>query len=184
MKRFDIIKTIGERYILSNLENGEFSYPKALKKIGKSIDKSLITSQSGNEYSYLDIRFVKDNITILVETKNNFNKWNEDGTYEQLQAYVNYEKVLTGNKIIAILANTEDDRIKVWYGSDLTIDESHQIKNQYKLKTFDEYAEIYTSAQNDREKVLKSTYTLNETLHKYGIGEKIRSQFVGTCLLA
>ncbi len=31
-----------------------------------------------------------------------------------MQAYVNYEKVLTGNKIIAILADTEDDRFKIW----------------------------------------------------------------------
>ena len=46
---------------------------------------------------------------------------------------------------MAILANTQDERIKVWWGSDIKIDESHQIKNQYNLKSFDEYAEIYTS---------------------------------------
>ena len=32
----------------------------------------------------------------------------------QIAAYVEYEKRLTGNKIIAIVANTEDDRITVW----------------------------------------------------------------------
>lgn len=37
--------------------------------------------------------------------------------------------------------------------------------------------------QNDREKVLKNTYDLNELLHKKDIDEKLRSQFVGTTLL-
>lgn len=37
--------------------------------------------------------------------------------------------------------------------------------------------------QNDREKVLKNTYALNELLHKKDIDEKLRSQFVGTTLL-
>ena len=184
MDRHLIIERIGKNYLVSNLENEEFSYPKALKSIGKMIDDSLISTSKGKKHQYLDIRFVKDNISILVETKNNFDKWNTQETLEQLQAYVNYEKTLTGNKIIAILANTEDDRVKVWWGSDLTIDESHQIKNQYSLKTFDEYANLYTSVQNDKEKVLRNTYALNEVLHKYGVGEKIRSQFIGTCLLS
>ena len=183
MKRVEIINTIGSEFLQSNIENDEFSYPKELKKIGKTINKNLIKSKN-TTHEKLDIRFVKDNISILVETKNNFDQWKEEETYTQLQAYVNYENVLTGNKIIAILANTQDDRIKVWWGSDIKIDESHQIKNQYNLKPFDEYAEIYTSKQNNREQVLRNTYSLNETLHNYGISEKIRSQFVGTCLLA
>jgi type I restriction enzyme M protein len=183
MKRVEIINTIGSEFLQSNIENDEFSYPKELKKIGKTINKNLIKSKN-TTHEKLDIRFVKDNISILVETKNNFDQWKEEETYTQLQAYVNYENVLTGNKIIAILANTQDDRIKVWWGSDIKIDESHQIKNQYNLKSFDEYAEIYTSKQNNREQVLRNTYSLNETLHNYGISEKIRSQFVGTCLLA
>ena len=37
--------------------------------------------------------------------------------------------------------------------------------------------------QNDRERVMKNTYALNESLHKKNIDEKIRAQFVGTCLL-
>ena len=37
--------------------------------------------------------------------------------------------------------------------------------------------------QNNREKVLKNTYDLNELLHKKDIDEKLRSQFVGTTLL-
>ena len=39
------------------------------------------------------------------------------------------------------------------------------------------------SKQNDKEKVMKNTYALNELLHKLDIDEKLRSQFVGTTLL-
>ena len=182
--RNKIINTIGVKFLVKNLESDEFSYPKALKEAGKTIDKTFILSSKGKQHKNIDIRFVKNNISILVETKDNFDKWNKEDIVRQLQAYVNYEKKLTNNKIIAILANTEDDRIKVWWGSNLTIDESHQLKNQYTLKSFDEYADLYLGKVNNKEKVIKSTYSLNEILHKYGIGEKIRSQFVGTCLLA
>lgn len=37
---------------------------------------------------------------------------------------------------------------------------------------------------NDKIKVVDSIKTLNEKLHSDGINEKLRSQFVGTCLLA
>ena len=46
------------------------------------------------------------------------------------------------------------------------------------------YAKLFSvNKQNDREKVLKNTYDLNELLHKMDIDEKLRSQFVGTTLL-
>lgn len=181
--RNTIINTIGAVFLTKNLEADEFSYQKALRNAGKKIDPVLVTYK-GTKHKDLDIRFVKNNISILVETKPNFDKEVKDKIYHQLQAYVEYEKVLTGNKIVAILANTEDDRIKVWWGSDLTIDDSHQLKNQYALKTFDEYADLYLGKKNNKEQVVKNTYALNELLHKHGINEKIRSQFVGTCLLA
>lgn len=184
MQRFKIIQTIGSKYFVKNLENDEFSYPKALKEIGKKVDKSLVTSKKGKVHQNLDIRFVANGISILVETKDNYDNWNKEEISIQLQSYVNYEKELTGNKIIAILANTDDDRIKIWWGSDLKIDDSHQLKNQYTLKTFDEYADLYLGKKNNKEQVIKNTYVLNELLHKHGIGERIRSQFVGTCLLA
>ena len=153
--------------------------------MGKSIDDELILSNKKTKHSDLDIRFEANGVSVLVETKKDLIKPLYNVPLIQLQAYVNYEKVLTGNKLIAILANTQDDRIKVWWGSDFNcFFESHQIKNQYKLKSFEEYADIYLGTKNDREQVLKSTYYLNELLHKYGINEKIRSQFVGTCLLA
>jgi len=30
MNRYETVETIGREYLVSNLENGEFSYPKAL----------------------------------------------------------------------------------------------------------------------------------------------------------
>ena len=52
------------------------------------------------------------------------------------------------------------------------------------MKTFKEYENIFFGTKNDKLKIIQNTYDLNELLHKYGIKEKIRSQFVGTCLLA
>lgn len=184
MQRHDIIKTVGEKYLISNIENGEFSYPKALKKIGKKIDPSLVKSADGTTHEKLDLRFVSGNISVLIETKDNYERHNKASLYGQIQAYVNYERVLTGNKVVAVIANTVNDRIKVWWGTDLVIDESHQLKNQYELRSFEEYAELFSSIVNDKEQVTKNTYALNEMLHKHGISEKIRSQLVGTCLLA
>lgn len=37
---------------------------------------------------------------------------------------------------------------------------------------------------NDRIKIVDSIKALNEKLHTDGINERLRSQFVGTCLLA
>lgn len=105
--RTKIINTIGADLLVKNLEADEFSYPKALQAFGKTIDESLVTYK-GVKHKDLDIRFVKGNISVLVETKPNFDREDKDKVYHQLQAYVEYEKVLTGNKIIAILANTED----------------------------------------------------------------------------
>ena len=183
MERHKIIDKIGSDFLVSNIEKGEFSYPKALSSIGKTIANELV-SINGTVHQYLDLRFIYGNISVLVEIKDNYDKYKKDDLNSQIQAYVNYEKELTGNKVVAILANTTDDRIKVWWGSDLIIDDSHQLKNQYTLKTFDEYAELYSNVINDKERVVQNTYSLNELLHKHGIGEKIRSQFVGTCLLA
>lgn len=125
----------------------------------------------------MDIRFVKDNVTVLIETKQNFTVADE----EQLSAYVEYEKALTGNKIIAILANTANDNVKVWRG---VISDGDLMPKETALRTMDEYVDFYTSKINDKEKVMQNTYKLNEMLHRHSIPEKLRSQFVGTCLLA
>lgn len=183
MIRSDIISKIGRKFLQSNIENEEFSYKKALSEIGKRIEDYTDASE-GKIHQYLDLRFSNEKISILVETKDNFDKWNKKEIEKQLQDYVNYEKALTGNKIIAMIANTNDDRIRVWYGDNIIINMNIYQKDERKIKSFKEYENIYFSNTNDKLKIIQNTYDLNELLHKYGINEKIRSQFVGTCLLA
>lgn len=179
MKRVDMISVIGREYLTSNIENEEFSYPKAFKSRGLIFNS--IKSKKGNRsFEKLDLRFTRDNITVIIETKANFN--NDINTAkEQLSAYVQYEKELTSNKIIAILANTENDEILVWRG---VVSNNDFLPKETKLRTFGEYEDFYTHKINDKEKVMQNTYKLNERLHKHGISERLRSQFVGTCLLA
>lgn len=175
MIRTDIIATIGREYLKTNIENDEFSYPKAYTEA--SLTFVPIRNNSGRTFETLDIRFVKDNISVLVETKQNFTSLDE----QQLSAYVEYEKALTGNKIIAILANTTNNGVKVWRG---VVSENDCLTNETALRSMDEYVDFYTSKINNKEKVMQNTYKLNELLHRHSIPEKLRSQFVGTCLLA
>lgn len=175
MIRTDIIATVGREYLTSNIENDEFSYPKSFS--AASLTFNPIRNRLGRAFEKLDIRFVKDNVTVLIETKQNFTVADE----EQLSAYVEYEKALTGNKTVAILANTINDNIKVWRG---VVADSDLMSKETALRTMDEYVDFYTSKINDKEKVMQNTYKLNELLHRHSIPEKLRSQFVGTCLLA
>lgn len=175
MIRADMITTVGRAYLTSNIENDEYSYPKAFAVA--SLTFVPIRNSSGRAFEKLDIRFVKDNITVLIETKPNFTKSDE----EQLSAYVEYEKALTGNKTIAILANTTNNNIKVWRG---VVSDGDYMPKETALRTMDEYVDFYTSKINDKEKVMQNTYKLNELLHRHSVPEKLRSQFVGTCLLA
>jgi type I restriction enzyme M protein len=175
MIRTDMISTVGRAYLTSNIENDEYSYPKAFSTA--SLTFVPIRNSAGRAFEKLDIRFVKDNVTVLIETKQNFTKADE----EQLSAYVEYEKALTGNKTVAILANTVNDNVKVWRG---VVSDSDFMPKETALRSMDEYVDFYTSKINDKEKVMQNTYKLNELLHRHSIPEKLRSQFVGTCLLA
>ena len=92
MIRNEIINTIGRNYLKTNIENDEYSYPKAYTAAHKDF-----ASVKRGSHQTLDIRFVdvQARVAVLVETKQNF-----DNAYEknmkQLDAYMNYEKVLTG----------------------------------------------------------------------------------------
>lgn len=88
MIRADIISTVGREYLTSNIENDEYSYPKAYSEAALTF--SPIQNATGRNFEKLDIRFVKENISVLIETKQNFTKADE----EQLSAYVEYEKAL------------------------------------------------------------------------------------------
>lgn len=145
MIRADMISTVGRAYLTSNIENDEYSYPKAFS--AASLTFAPIQNSAGRRFEKLDIRFVKDNISVLIETKQNFTAADE----EQLSAYVEYEKALTGNKIIAILANTINDNVKVWRG---VISDGDLMPKETALRTMDEYVDFYTSKINDKEKVI------------------------------
>lgn len=175
MIRNDMITTVGREYLTTNIENDEFSYPKAFKE--KNLEFEPIFNDQGRRYEKLDLRFVKDNVSIIIETKVDFNKKDE----AQLSAYVEYEKKLNNNKVIAILANTLDEKVKVWRG---VVSDADFLPNETALRSIDEYVDFYTSKVNNKEQVMQNTYKLNELLHKHGISEQLRSQFVGTCLLA
>lgn len=174
MKRTEMINVVGNDFNTTNIEGGEYSY---VKEAG-SKDKLVAAVGHSLEHFKLDIRFEKDGVAVLIETKQKFVEKDQD----QLLEYVEEEKALhKGMKIIAILANTTNDEIKVWKD---TIDDDHVLKNETVLDCMDHYVKLFdTHFQNDRETVLKNTYALNELLHKCDIPEVLRSQFVGTTLL-
>lgn len=183
MNRFDIINRIGDKYHIGNTENGEFSYVKALKSVGKNI-KDYQRGTIGSQHQFLDIRFENERLVILVETKNKFNKWDKTKIQTQLQDYVRFEKEYSDKRIVAILAETEGNDIWVWYGQSVIIDDEHLIQEETVLRPFSEYENLCFGKVNDKIKIVDSIKNLNEKLHSDGIDEKLRSQFVGTCLLA
>ena len=167
MKRLDIIETIGKEFLTANIENDEFSYVQAL---GRQI--------KGN-YK-LDLRFYdeENDVAVLVETKRLY----KAKDVKQLFAYVDLEQELSSRtKIIAILANTDNDLFQIW-----KVEKDTQVKlDDTKLKTMEEYVRYFQRQnENDKTAVLENTSKLNRILHDHGIPEKLRSQFVGTCLLA
>jgi hypothetical protein len=87
------------------------------------------------------------------------------------------EKTLNPNKkIIAILANTSNDKINVWMDE---INDKNFLPEETVLDSMDHYRKLFNvKKQNDKEAVMKNTYKLNELLHKVDIDEKTRSQFV------
>lgn len=174
MDRFAIINRIGNKYHTANIEDGEYSY------VAAAGSKAKLTKLLGHEYKHykLDIRFEKDDVVVLVETKQDFTEDDEP----QLEAYLEEERAVhKSKKVICILANTTNDKIKVWQSS---IDEEHVLPKETVLDEMDHYIHLFElSKSNDRERVLKNTYKLNEMLHKKDIDEKLRSQFVGTILL-
>ena len=178
MIRNEIINTIGRQYLTTNIENDEFSYQKAFTAAHKDFAAVKIKS-----FKDLDIRFVdkQARVAVLVETKQNFDV-SYDRNKEQLDAYMAYERALTGFAIIGILANTNDDRIRVW--RDCVSDETF-LKGQIAMTSFADYRNIVAPLRiNNKEEVIKNTYRLNELLHGLGIDERLRSQLVGTCILA
>lgn len=76
MERFWIIEYLWKKYYTHNLENWEFSYQKALQKIWKDIERYFESWEK--QHKYLDLRFSDDQVSVLVETKDNFDKRNKE----------------------------------------------------------------------------------------------------------
>jgi len=183
VKRTDIITTVGREYLVGNIENDEFSFQKALKEIGKDF-KDYLSDSAPRQHKDVDLRFANDKVTILIETKQKLTKGNALKDMGQLQQYVDFEKQLSSNKIVAILASTLTDEIRVWIDNSGIIDDEHENKKERVIRPFSEYINLFFGTKNDKLAIIQSTYALNELLHNYGINEKIRSQFIGTCLLS
>ena len=183
MNRFEIIDKIGSKYHVGNTEAGEFSYVKALSSVGKDI-KDYQKATVGTKHQYLDIRFENERLVILVECKSRFSKWDKSKIQGQLQDYVRFEKAYSDKKIVAILAETEGNGIWAWYGQSVIIDDGHIVESETVIRSFEEYEDLCFGKVNDKIKIVDSIKQLNEKLHADGINEKLRSQFVGACLLA
>ncbi|NLD48053.1 MAG: N-6 DNA methylase [Clostridiaceae bacterium] len=174
MDRTKIINTIGIQYHTPNIEGGEYSY---VKQAGSKENLVKLLGYKPKHFK-LDIRFECEDIVILVETKSKFVEADE----KQLTDYLNEEYALNhSKKVVAMLANTTNGKVKVWKSK---INKEHLLLDENIIDTMDYYKSLFkVSKQNDREKVLRNTYALNEMLHKKDIDEKLRSQFVGTTLL-
>jgi len=168
MDRITMIRTVGLDFLTSNIENGEFSYSQVLER-----------PLSG--HFKLDIRFYdkESKTAVLIETKQRF----KEDDKAQLFAYVALEQEYNiAENIVAILANTLNDKIQVWQ---IAKGKEAELLSDKKLKTIAEYAEYFKPQNiNDKSAVLENTAELNRKLHDNGIAESLRSQFVGTCLLA
>lgn len=174
MDRVQMVNTIGKEFNTSNIEGGEYSYVQAAG------GKSQLEAKVGHRISHfkLDIRFECEDVAVLIETKQNF----VDDDEKQLREYMEEERAIhLGKKVICILANTTNDKIKVWKSF---VDDEHVLADETRLDKMSHYVKLFkTNKSNDRETVLKNTYSLNELLHKKDIDENLRSQFVGTSLL-
>ncbi len=179
MNRHNMVETVGVEYHKSNIEGGEWSYAKDAGDLATLAEK---LGGERPEHYKLDIRFTDEDDTgkyaVLIETKQNF----KDSDAAQLADYVEEEYALhRGTKVIAILANTNDDKIRVWKSE---VDDEHLLSDETVFDSMEHYKKLFSvERQNDREKVMRNTYALNELLHKKDIDEKNRSQFVGTSLL-
>lgn len=174
MDRVSMCNRIGNEYKTSNIEGGEYSYVQA----AGSKEKLIQAIGYEPEHFKLDIRFENNGVVVLVETKQKFTEADE----AQLREYLVEERALHfTKKIICILANTNDDKVKVWKSE---MDDDHLLRDETVLDTMAHYESLFEiNRQNDREAVLRNTYALNETLHRKDIDETLRSQFVGTTLL-
>ncbi len=181
MKRLDIIGQIGREHLTSNIENDEFSYPKAFRNKGQAISSYKKEARSYSET--VDLRFESDRLVILVETKPHFTERSKTEGLTQLRDYAFFEKRLSGKRIVALLVETQGSGAMTWLNKSLIIRPECMDTVHTSILSFDEYDDLCFGIVNDRLMVVDATKQLNELLHSNNINEHLRSQFVGTCLL-
>lgn len=170
MQRWDIIKTIGEQYLSTNIESGEFSYKKVLKRPFGIQEK----------HFKVDLRFEDpiNHLSVIVETKQDNRLHFSEGAQAQLIAYAKLEQEYRPkNKLIAILVNLQTHQVILWKDGQLLAD-------QNKINSMQYYLDLYLTKINNQEMVLETTNKLNDLLHSLHINEDQRAQFVGCLLIA
>lgn len=183
MTRNEVLNLIGSSFHTVNLEQSdEFSY------VAAGIPLNDVPRINNTQSYKLDMRFEKasSNLSVLVETMN-INPSRRDWTNHEnklLQSYLFLEEKLNpNNNIILILAESgTGNKIKVWQKENnkplLPLQDTV-------IKGMDEYERYFVhNYVNDELRIKEAVLELNELLHKNGIKEDIRGQFVGTCLLA
>lgn len=162
--RHSIIDVVGKEFLTTNIENDEFSYSQALG------------SPAEGHYK-LDLRFEKENYSILIETKRRKNKLSKEDI-NQIVEYQRLERQYKKfNNIISILFNMETKEIIVWKNDEKLINEKTINSMQY-------YIDLFNIRTNNKESVIETTNSLNKDLHSLGVDESRRSQFVGSLLVA
>ena len=183
MTRNEILNIIGPSFQTVNLEQSdEFSYVMA------GIPLADVPKVNNVQSFKLDMRFEKSNskLSVLVETMN-INPSKRDWIVHEdklLNSYLILEQKLNpSNNIVLILAESgTENKIKVWQkecGKSLVPLGDRQIKS---ISEYEGY--FLHNFVNDELRIKEAVLELNELLHKNGIKEDIRGQFVGTCLLA
>ena len=74
MKRTEMINVVGNDFNTTNIEGGEYSY---VKEAG-SKDKLVAAVGHSLEHFKLDIRFEKEGVAVLIETKQKFVEKDQD----------------------------------------------------------------------------------------------------------
>lgn len=165
MTRHEIINTIGQEYLQSNIENDEFSYKQALKRPLNGSYKA-------------DIRFEHQNLSIIIETKKEGLKQFKQKHVDQLFKYIELERQYRpNNRIVGILYDVINGLIRVWRNDE-------ELDCETTINNFQYYLDLFNRRVNNKNKVIETTNQLNVLLHEYGINEKLRSQFVGSLLVA
>lgn len=181
MNRLDIIDRIGRERLTSNAENGEFSYPKALRNKGLKISDYKKEDRRYGEQ--VDLRFEGERLVVIVETKARFTERETSRGRNQLKDYSFFEKKLSGKRVVALLVETQGSGVMTWLNKSLIIRPECMDTVHTDILSFDEYDDLCFGIVNNRLMVVDATKQLNEILHSNNINEHLRSQFVGTCLL-